>query len=268
MSPETEIAIRVVSALAIFGSMAIWEIVAPCRALLVGRAPRWPSNLGIVVIDALAVRLLMPAAAVGAAILAAEKGWGLFNIAGLPPLASGIAGFLILDLVIYAQHFAFHHVPVLWRLHRMHHADLDIDLTTGLRFHPIEILISMALKVAVVIAFGIPSLAVLAFEIVLNATSVFNHANVAMPRWIDRLARLVVVTPDMHRVHHSILRHETDSNFGFNLPWWDWLFGTYRAEPSAGHQGMTIGLTIFRNPRELRLDRLLTQPFRNDRSQD
>jgi len=153
---------------------------------------------------------------------------------------------------------------VLWRLHRMHHADLDIDVTTGLRFHPFEILISLLVKIAAVIAFGIPSVAVLLFEVVLNATAMFNHANVSMPAALDRVLRLVVVTPDMHRVHHSILRNETDSNFGFNLPWWDRLFGTYRAAPAAGHQGMTIGLPIFRNPRELRVDRLLTQPFRDD----
>jgi sterol desaturase/sphingolipid hydroxylase (fatty acid hydroxylase superfamily) len=147
----------------------------------------------------------------------------------------------------------------------MHHADLDIDVTTGVRFHPIEILISLAIKIAVVLALGIPPIGVLAFEVALNATSMFNHSNVAMPRWLDRVLRLVVVTPDMHRVHHSILRQETDSNFGFNLPWWDWLFGTYRCEPQAGHHGMTIGLPIFRDPKELRLDRLLTQPFRDER---
>jgi sterol desaturase/sphingolipid hydroxylase (fatty acid hydroxylase superfamily) len=166
--------------------------------------------------------------------------------------------------VIYAQHYVFHHVPVLWRLHRMHHADLDIDVTTGLRFHPFEILLSMVIKVAVVIAAGIPVLAVLLFEVVLNATSMFNHSNVAMPGWLDRILRLIVVTPDMHRVHHSVVRRETDSNFGFNLPWWDRLFRTYQAQPAAGHDGMTIGLPIFRNPSELRIDQLLTQPFRND----
>src|SRR4029077_7451777 len=153
---------------------------------------------------------------------------------------------------------------VLWRLHRMHHADLDIDVTTGVRFHPFEILISLAIKIATVMLFGIPAIAVLLFEVVLNATSMFNHANVSMPAVLDRVLRLLVVTPDMHRVHHSILRNETDSNFGFNLPWWDRLFGTYRAAPAAGHHGMTIGLPIFRNPRELRVDRLLTQPFRDD----
>jgi sterol desaturase/sphingolipid hydroxylase (fatty acid hydroxylase superfamily) len=179
-------------------------------------------------------------------------------------LLEGLIGFLALDLAIYAQHVAFHKVPVLWRLHRMHHADLDIDVSTGLRFHPIEIIISMLIKMAIVVLIGVPAVAVVAFEVVLNATSMFNHSNTAMPLWLDRVVRLIVVTPDMHRVHHSIKRHETDSNFGFNLPWWDRLFGTYRPQPEAGHDGMTIGLPIFRDPQELRLDRLITQPFRDD----
>jgi sterol desaturase/sphingolipid hydroxylase (fatty acid hydroxylase superfamily) len=181
---------------------------------------------------------------------------------GWPAWLAGIAGFVVLDLVIYGQHVVFHHVPWLWRLHRMHHADLDIDVTTGVRFHPLEILISMGIKIAIVALFGVPAAAVLAFEVVLNVTSVFNHANAALPRWLDRVVRLVVVTPDMHRVHHSVVRRETDSNFGFNLPWWDWLFGTYRVEPAAGHDAMTVGLPIFRDRGELRVDRLLTQPFR------
>jgi sterol desaturase/sphingolipid hydroxylase (fatty acid hydroxylase superfamily) len=264
MEPSTEMTIRFASFAAIFAVMAAWEFVSPCRALLAGRKPRWPNNLGILVVDALAVRLIIPAAAVGVAIMASVNGWGLFNMVAVPGWLAVVAGFLILDFVIYAQHVVFHHVPWLWRLHRMHHADLDIDLTTGVRFHPVEILISMAIKIVTVLVFGIPAIAVLIFEVVLNATSVFNHANVAMPAWLDRILRLVVVTPDMHRVHHSIERHETDSNFGFNLPWWDRLFGTYRAQPAAGHRGMTIGLPVFRNLRELRLDRLLTQPFRDD----
>ena len=264
MDPRLEIALRIGCFAAIFAALAAWEVLAPRRAMAVGRAGRWPGNLGIVVIDALLVRLLIPTAAAGAAVLAAEGGWGLLNVLALPPWIAGVLGFLILDFVIYLQHVIFHHVPVLWRLHRMHHADLDFDVSTGLRFHPFEILISMAIKIAVVLAFGIPALAVVVFEIALNATSMFSHSNVAMPGWLDRLVRLVVVTPDMHRVHHSVVRRETDSNFGFNLPWWDWLFRTYRAAPQAGHDGITIGLPIFRNVRELRLDRLLTQPFRND----
>lgn len=264
MDPKTEIAIRVACYVAVFAAMGLWEVLAPRRALSIGRAPRWPNNLGVLVVDALAVRVLVPAAAVGAAIFASASGWGLFNLAGVPLWLSAVLGFLILDLAIYAQHFVFHHVPMLWRLHRMHHADLDIDVTTGVRFHPIEILLSLAIKIMIVFAFGIPAIAVLIFEIALNATSMFNHANVAMPAWLDRIVRLFVVTPDMHRVHHSVVRAETDSNFGFNLPWWDRLFGTYRAAPQAGHSGMTVGLPIFRDPAELRIDRLLTQPFRDD----
>jgi sterol desaturase/sphingolipid hydroxylase (fatty acid hydroxylase superfamily) len=264
LDPTLEIVLRVAAAAGIFAALAAWEVFRPKRSLGVGRLRRWPSNIAILFVDAAAVRVLIPTAAVGVAVIAAENGWGLLAWTGWPRWLQGVAGFLILDFVIYLQHVAFHRVPLLWRLHRMHHADLDIDVTTGVRFHPIEILLSMAIKITIVLAFGIPALAVVAFEIVLNATSMFNHSNVAMPRALDRLVRLVVVTPDMHRVHHSVVRRETDSNFGFNLPWWDWLFGTYRAQPQAGHDGMTVGLPIFRDPAELRLDRLLTQPFRND----
>jgi sterol desaturase/sphingolipid hydroxylase (fatty acid hydroxylase superfamily) len=264
MEPNFEVYVRVGAALGVFGLMALWEVLAPRRAATIGRARRWPSNIGIVVLDALLVRLLIPVAAVGMAVIAAQRGWGLLNITSWPSLLEGLLGFLALDLAIYAQHVAFHKVPVLWRLHRMHHADLDVDVTTGLRFHPIEILLSMLIKIVIVLLIGVPAAAVIAFEVVLNATSMFNHSNAAIPAWIDRVVRLLVVTPDMHRVHHSVLRRETDSNFGFNLPWWDRLFGTYRPAPEAGHDGMTIGLPIFRDPRELRLDRLLSQPFRDD----
>jgi sterol desaturase/sphingolipid hydroxylase (fatty acid hydroxylase superfamily) len=264
MPPTIEIAIRIFAFAAVFAAMALWELWRPCRTLAAGRKPRWPSNLGILVVNVLAVRLVVPTAAVGAAVYAAGNGLGLINLLGLRLSVASLVGFLALDLAIYLQHVLFHKVPVLWRLHRMHHADLDVDVTTGLRFHPFEILISMLIKIAVIVAVGIPALAVLLFEVVLNATSMFNHGNVTMPHWLDRAIRFVLVTPDMHRVHHSVLRHETDSNFGFNLPWWDRLFGTYRAEPEAGHTGMTIGLPAFRDRRELRLDRLLTQPFRND----
>jgi sterol desaturase/sphingolipid hydroxylase (fatty acid hydroxylase superfamily) len=264
MSPSLELVARIAAAAAVFAVMALWEVLAPRRPWSVGRLARWPHNLGIVVIDALAVRILIPAAAVGAALVAAGNGWGLFHVAGLRLSLASLLGFLALDVAIYAQHVAFHKVPLLWRLHRMHHADLDIDVTTGVRFHPIEIVLSMLIKIAVVLALGIPPVAVFAFEVVLNATSMFNHGNVAMPSWLDRVLRLIVVTPDMHRVHHSIDPRETDSNFGFNLPWWDRLFGTYRAAPQAGHDRMTIGLSTFRDRAELRLDRLLTQPFRGD----
>ncbi|MCF8478020.1 MAG: sterol desaturase family protein [Pseudolabrys sp.] len=242
--------------------MALWEWAAPRRHLAAGRRPRWPGNLGILAIDIVAVRLLAPITAVGMALIAAEQGWGLFALLGLPYWAAFVLGVIALDLVIYTQHVVFHHVPLLWRLHRMHHADTDIDVTTGLRFHPLEILISLAIKIAAVAALGVPALAVVAFEVLLNATAMFNHSNVALPRWLDRPARWIIVTPQMHQVHHSIVRAETDSNFGFNLPWWDRMFGTYRAEPAAGERGLVIGLPVFRDVAERGILRLLTQPFR------
>jgi sterol desaturase/sphingolipid hydroxylase (fatty acid hydroxylase superfamily) len=244
--------------------MALWEWAAPRRLLVAGRRPRWPGNLGILALDILAVRLLAPITAVGAALIAADNGRGLFTLLGLPFWAAFVLGVLVLDLVIYAQHVVFHHVPALWRLHRMHHADVDIDVTTGLRFHPLEILISLAIKIAAVLVLGVPAEAVVVFEVLLNATSMFNHSNVALPAWLDRIARWIVVTPQMHQVHHSIVRAETDSNFGFNLPWWDRLFRTYRAEPAAGEENIVIGLPIFRDVAETGIVRLLTQPFRKD----
>jgi len=201
-------------------------------------------------------------AAVGVALTAEQQGWGLVHWLQVPLWLAVPLCVVALDALIYFQHRLFHAVPWLWRLHRMHHADLELDVTSGLRFHPLEILLSMAIKVAAVVVLGAPALAVLLFEVILNATSMFNHGNVRLPRRLDRWLRLVVVTPDMHRVHHSWLRHETDSNFGFNLPWWDRLFGTYRDQPEQGHLGMTIGLEQFRDPGELRLDRMLLQPWR------
>lgn len=241
--------------------MIVWEIIAARRPQRYRRRRRWPSNLLIVVLDTLVIRLIFPLAAVGVALVVAEQGWGLFNLFALPLWLAVLASVVVLDLTVYFQHRLFHAVPWLWRLHRMHHADLEFDVTTGLRFHPLEMLISMGIKLAVVAALGAPALAVLIFEIVLNATSMFNHGNVRLPSRIDRSLRLLLVTPDMHRVHHSIVRRETDSNFGFNLPWWDRLFGTYRDQPAAGHLGMTIGIEDFRDSRNLRLDRMLIQPF-------
>jgi sterol desaturase/sphingolipid hydroxylase (fatty acid hydroxylase superfamily) len=246
--------------------MAFWELLTPRRPQAVGRGLRWPNNLGLVVLDTLVVRLLFPFAGVGMAFLAQTNGWGLFNLVALPPWLAVPAAVLLLDLIIYGQHVAFHAVPMLWRLHRMHHADLEFDVTTGLRFHPGEIILSILIKLAAVAVLGAPPLAVLAFEVLLNATSMFNHGNVRIPSGFDRWLRLILVTPDMHRVHHSIDRRETDSNFGFNVPWWDRLFGTYRAQPTLGHAGMTLGIDRFRNPRELWLDRLLLQPLRGDSS--
>jgi sterol desaturase/sphingolipid hydroxylase (fatty acid hydroxylase superfamily) len=265
MEPTGELAIRIGAALSIFAALALWEALAPRRKPTVGRLARWPAHVGLVVVYGALERLLIPVAAVGTAAIAAQRGFGLLNAIACPGWLAAAIGFVALDLAIYAQHVAFHKIPLLWRLHRMHHADLDVDVTTGLRFHPFEILLSMLIKMAVVAALGVPVLAVVAFEVALNATSMFNHSNATMPLWLDRIVRLFVVTPDMHRVHHSVLRRETDSNFGFNLPWWDRLFGTYRPQPEAGHDGMTVGLPIFREPGETRLDRLLSQPFREDR---
>ena len=262
-----EPAIRLFAFASIFAVMAAWEIAAPRRDQRIGRGTRWPSNIGVVVLDTVLVRLLFPTTAVGLALVAEAQGWGLFHALALPIWVSVPLAVLALDLAIYLQHVLFHAVPALWRLHRMHHADLEFDVTTGARFHPIEILLSMGIKLGVVAALGAPAVAVLAFEVLLNATSMFNHSNVRMPAWLDRMLRWIVVTPDMHRVHHSIAARETNSNFGFNLPWWDRLFGTYRDQPAAGHEAMTIGIEQFRDPAEQRLDHMLTQPFRdNDRS--
>jgi sterol desaturase/sphingolipid hydroxylase (fatty acid hydroxylase superfamily) len=249
---------------AVFALMAAWELVGPRRRQAIGRGVRWPGNLGVVVVDTLLVRLVFPATAVGLALVAEAHAWGLFNTVALPTWIAVVSSVILLDLAIYFQHVLFHAVPALWRLHRMHHADLEFDVTTGLRFHPIEIVLSMVIKLAVVVTLGAPAVAVLIFEVVLNATSMFNHGNIRIPLGFDRVLRWFVVTPDMHRVHHSILSRETNSNFGFNLPWWDRLFGTYRAQPVAGHDAMTIGIEQFRDARELRLDRMLLQPFRGE----
>jgi sterol desaturase/sphingolipid hydroxylase (fatty acid hydroxylase superfamily) len=248
----------------VFVVMAIWELMVPRRKQPIGRGWRWPNNLGVVAVDTLLVRILFPVTAVGLALVAEERGFGLFNVIALPAWAGVMVSIVLLDLAIYLQHVLFHAVPALWRLHRMHHADLEFDVTTGLRFHPIEILLSMLIKFAVVGALGAPAVSVLIFEVLLNATSMFNHSNIRIPLGFDRILRWLVVTPDMHRVHHSILSRETNSNFGFNLPWWDRLFGTYRAQPAAGHDAMTIGIEQFRDSRELGLDRMLVQPFRGD----
>ncbi|MBM3490400.1 MAG: sterol desaturase family protein [Alphaproteobacteria bacterium] len=254
--------IRLVAFLCVLAALSAWELRAPRRRLQFGRMRRWPSNLGLVLLNGALVRLLAPISAVGLAALLEERQWGLLALLELQPWLRLVLALVLLDLAIYLQHVLFHAIPALWRLHRMHHADLDFDLTTGLRFHPIEILLSFALKLFVVAALGPPVLAVLLFEVILNATSMFNHANGRLPDRLDAAFRWLVVTPDMHRLHHSVQPAETNSNFGFNLPWWDRLLGTYRAEPVGGHAGMTVGLSQFREPSELGLWRLLTQPFR------
>ena len=259
---SNEPVIRFVFFLGVFIVVAVWEAMAPRRRRQFSRWVRWPSNLGIVAVNTALVRLLLPTTAVAFALLGEQRGWGLLNNVGLPRWLAVALAVLALDLAIYLQHVLFHAVPMLWRLHRMHHADLDIDVTTGARFHPIEIFASMILKLAAIAALGAPTEAVLVFEILLSATAMFNHANIRLPAGCDRILRWLVVTPDMHRVHHSIVPQETNSNFGFNVPWWDRLFGTYRAQPAEGHEAMTIGLPQFRDPPELRLDRMLIQPFR------
>ena len=261
-----EPAIRLGCFLLVLFLVGLWEVIAPRRAQNVARTRRWPGNLGIVVLDTLAVRLLFPMTAVGVAIYAQKSGWGLFSVLSAPEWVTLAGSLLLLDLTIYAQHVAFHFVPVLWRLHRMHHADLEFDVTTGLRFHPAEIVLSMVVKFGAIIVLGAPPVAVMIFEVALNATAMFNHGNVRLFTGLDRLLRWMMVTPDMHRVHHSIVWRETNSNFGFNLPWWDRLFGTYLDQPLAEHDKVTIGIPQFRDPGELRLDRMLLQPFRRANS--
>jgi sterol desaturase/sphingolipid hydroxylase (fatty acid hydroxylase superfamily) len=259
--PINEATIRLGAFIGVFTAMALWEAAAPRRPRSYLRLARWPSNLAIVALNSVLLRILLPVTAVSLALLAAQRGWGLLNNLRLPWWGT-VVSVVLLDLAIYLQHVMFHAVPALWRLHRMHHAELDVDVTTGARFHPIEIVLSMLIKFGVVAALGTPALGVLIFEVLLNATSMFNHGNVRIPVWLDRWLRWFLVTPDMHRVHHSIVVGETNSNFGFNLPWWDRLLGTYRDQPAAGHQGITIGIEQFRDRRDLRFDRMLLQPFR------
>lgn len=254
--------VRMGAFVGIFAGMVLWEVLAPRRHQTIARWRRWPANLGIVVLDSLLVRLIFPTAAVGVALYAETHGWGLFHVLDVPGWFELVASMLLLDLAVYLQHVMLHAVPLLWRLHRMHHTDLEFDVTTGARFHPLEILLSLVIKLGVIVVLGAPAVAVLTFEVVLNVTSMFNHGNVRLPQRLDRLLRWLLVTPDMHRVHHSWYPDETNSNFGFNLPWWDRLFGTYRAQPLDGHTGITIGINQFRDPRELRLDRMLWQPMR------
>ncbi len=244
-----EPAVRLGVFVGVFVLMALWELAAARRTLVVPKARRWLANLGIVVLNTAALRLLVPVAAIGVASVAVERGWGVLNWIDVPPAAAVVAALLLLDLGIYLQHVMFHAVPLLWRLHMVHHADLDFDVTTGARFHPVEILLSMGIKLAMVVLIGPPVFAVLLFEVILNAAAMFNHANVRLPRAVDRVVRLFVVTPDMHRVHHSVDASEANSNFGFSVPWWDRIFGTYTAQPAAGHEDMLIGVEHIRDTR-------------------
>lgn len=257
-----EVPIRLGFFFGVFALIGLWELAAPRRALSVAKGMRWLNNLGLVFFNSFLLRLLFPAAAAGVAATASAQGWGLLNIYSVPVPLAVVLGVVSMDLVIYLQHVMVHAVPALWRLHRVHHADLDYDVTTGARFHPLEIILSMLIKFATILVLGPPLAAVVIFEILLNATAMFNHGNIRLPAAVDRILRWFVVTPDMHRVHHSVEDDEANSNFGFNLPWWDRLFGTYRNQPRQGHEGMTIGIHHYRDPQQVdRLPGMLRLPF-------
>ncbi len=247
--------------LSVFLLVALWEYFKPRRQLQISKSLRWFNNMALVVLNTWLLRLLFPILAVDMAIFASEQGWGMFNYWQFNPYLEIILSIVLLDMAVYFQHVLFHAVPVFWRLHRLHHSDLDYDVTTGTRFHPIEIMLSMLIKLAVVIVLGASPVAVLLFEIILNATAMFNHGNVYLPSSVDKVLRYFLVTPDMHRVHHSIEYREANSNFGFNLPWWDYLFGTYQAQAKKSHTEMTIGIDLFRDKRYLKIHCLLIQPF-------
>ena len=259
--------IRLTAFFGIFAIMAGLELAAPRRALRVSKSLRWFSNLGLVALNTVVARLVLPMAPVAFAGLCAERGWGVLNLIDVPVWVAVIAAIVIMDFAIWLQHVMVHAVPVLWRLHRLHHADLDYDVTTGARFHPIEILLSLGLKFCVIALIGASPVAVLLFEVILNGMAMFNHANVRLPLGADKVLRVLLGTPDFHRVHHSALPHETNANFGFNLSIWDQLLGTYQAQPEGGHEAMTIGLDMFREERDERIDQMLIQPFKAARGE-
>jgi sterol desaturase/sphingolipid hydroxylase (fatty acid hydroxylase superfamily) len=256
-----EAVIRLGCFLGLFAFIALAEITVPRRSLIVGKPLRWFGNLSVQVVNGILPRLLFPLLPVGLASLWAERGWGLLNAMALPAPAAVLAGILVLDMAIYGQHWLFHRVDPLWRIHRMHHTDLDLDLTTALRFHPVEIVLSLLIKMAVVAVLGPPAVAVLLFEVLLNGMAMFNHGNIRIPRRLDGLLRTIVVTPDMHLVHHSVHRRELNHNYGFNLSWWDRLFGTYQAEPEAGRENMVIGLEGFLDARYARFGTMILNPL-------
>jgi sterol desaturase/sphingolipid hydroxylase (fatty acid hydroxylase superfamily) len=265
--PVNEALIRLVIFAGVFACIASWEFFAPRRITQFSRRERWPANLGLALTNVLVVRILTPTATVGIAIWVNAQHWGLLNQLTLPTGVEIVLSVMLLDMLIYFQHRLFHVLPFFWKFHRMHHTDLEFDTTTALRFHPIEIAISVLIKTLMVLILGPPILAVLYFEILLNATAMFNHGNIRVPLALDRILRTVLVTPDMHRVHHSVVGKETNSNYGFNLPWWDKLFNTYRAQPEAGHVDMQIGLSQFPEAKELGYLRMLAQPFQKAQPQ-
>jgi len=256
-----ETIIRLGAYAGVFALMAALEALAPKRRLRTPKSARWLSNISVTFLGTALVRFAFPFTAVAFAAKVEARGWGLFNAVSFYPLLEMALAVVALDLVIYGQHVLFHLQPPLWRLHMMHHADLDIDVTTGARFHPLEILLSMAIKLCAIAAIGPAPGAVVAFEVILNATAMFNHSNFALPLALDRIIRVFLVTPDMHRVHHSVIIRETNSNYGFNLSLWDRLFHTYRPQPAKGHDQMAIGLANYRNPDRLTLPHLLAMPF-------
>jgi len=247
----------------VFALVAVWEMASPQRVLKLSQRQRWTANLGLVVLNTVILRLVFPVAAVGVAALSATRGWGVLNLISVPYWLAVVLAVVAMDFVIWLQHVMVHAVPAFWRLHRVHHADLDCDLTTGARFHPIEIVLSMGIKFATITLLGAPVLAVVIFEVLLSACAMFNHGNIRLPAAVDRVLRWFIVTPDMHRVHHSVEDDESNSNFGFNLTWWDRLFGTYREQPRAGQLGMTIGIHGHTDPHEVaRLTGMLILPFK------
>ena len=259
---ENEPIVRLTLFIGVFAVVAAWEVISPRRALTQPKGLRWANNLALTALNSIVLRLLFPAAAVGVALFAQQQGWGLLNHFGLSFIAAIAITVVAMDFVVWLQHVMVHAIPLLWRLHRVHHADLDYVLTTGARFHTLEIILSMLIKFSTILLLGPPVMAVVIFEVLLNATAMFNHGNISIPEHVDRVLRLFVVTPDMHRVHHSVHAPLTNSNFGFNLPWWDRLFGTYVAQPPEGHLKMEIGLDTFRDPKQVeRLPGMLMLPF-------
>ncbi len=261
MQDQFELSLRLAVFVGVFGLIALWEVWLPRRRRNYPRWQRWPSNIAILAMNSGLIRLLLPTALVGVSMTAQAQGWGLFNQLQLPQCPAIALTIVLMDLVIYAQHVAFHRVPLLWRLHRMHHTDRDLDVSSGGRFHPLEILLSLGIKILAVIVLGAPPAGVIIFEIVLNAGASFNHGNIYVPESVDKVLRCLVVTPDMHRVHHSERSTEHNSNYGFSISWWDRLFSTYQSQPRDGHVDMRIGLRSFSSPKEMRLDRMLRQPL-------
>ena len=258
---NNELYIRLGLFIGVLALMGLLETIFPKRTRRFDRLVRWPGNFLLLMMNSFALRLAFPITAVGFALFCTEQKFGMLNQLELPFPLSVATAMLLLDLTIYTQHVLFHRIPLLWRIHRMHHTDLDLDVTSGTRFHPLEILLSMLIKLAAIWMLGAPAVAVILFEVLLNAGAMFNHANLRLPAALDSALRLIIVTPDMHRVHHSVIASETDSNFGFTLPWWDRIFGTYKAQPELGHADMTIGVPEFQDINAQRIDKMLAQPW-------